>query len=178
MSRTLFLVSAVLLAMSIARARTVLWQIGVFDGSSGEFNAAKDASLGQARSEYAGPAESPVYFVGRSNARTDWYAFQPGTSNGKAGFRRHPFTIEFRHDQLPDGSYTLRLALLAYSPRLPWLEVSVNGHTGWFYQRPKLSYEAGDPWVFYLPFYAAAEIRCEIPPEYLVQGVNRIDESC
>jgi alpha-mannosidase len=152
----------------------VLWQIGRFDESSGEFLGQDGASALHQASAYSDTAKNPVFVVGRSDPATDWLPFQPGTSNGKAGYRRHPFTIRFDLKDIPSGTYLLDLALLAYSPRLPWLEIAINGHHSWFYQHPKLAYSAGEEAVFYLPYYSTARIQCELPARYLVKGTNTL----
>lgn len=144
-------------------AAQTLWQIGKFDQSSAEF---------QKPPTEIDSAQDPVFVIGHSIAATGWWAFQPGTANGKAGYRPHPFTIRFGLNSPPSGDYLLDIALLAYSPRLPWLEISINGYRGWFYQHPKLAYSAGDEAVFYLPYYSTAEIRCQLPRQYLKRGEN------
>ncbi len=148
-----------------AKAETV-WTIGTFDESSAEFSSAKV--------DYANPSTDPVFVIGKSDVSREWLAFQPGTINAKAGSRQHPFTIRFELPDVPTGSYRLNLSLLAYSPRLPWLEVAINGHKGWFYQHPKLTYSGGDQWVFYLPYYSTANVQCELPVRYLVKGTNTL----
>ena len=70
-----------------------LWQVGTFDESSQEFKAGGI--------DYSNPAQDPVFTVGKSDPATDWYAYQPGSANGKAGFRPHPFTVKF---DLPNAS--------------------------------------------------------------------------
>jgi len=100
--------------------------------------------------------------------------FQPGTANARAGAREHPFVIRFDLSRPPTGTYTLKVALLAYSPRLPWLDISINGHRAWLYQQPRLAYSAGDQAVFYLPYYSTAEIECEVPTDFLVRGSNNL----
>jgi alpha-mannosidase len=161
-------------APSLVAATETIWQIGAFDESSAEFTTHRDAATGKFEFDYSDPAKDPVFVVGKSEAAKDWLPFQPGTSNGRTGYRRHPFTIRFDLRERPVGSYTLDLALLAYSPRLPWIEVALNGHRAWVYQHPKLAYSAGDQWVFYLPYYSAARIRCELPAQYLVKGQNTL----
>jgi hypothetical protein len=156
-----------------AEASTV-WQIGTFNESSSDLSPVIDPVTGQRRIDYSNPAQDPVYTVGRSDATKEWFAFQPGTANGKAGYRPHPFTILFNLEDQPKGVYKLKLSLLAYSPRLPRLQVDINGHLGWFYQHPKLSYTAGDPWIFYLPHYSTAQIECELPARFLAKGPNRL----
>ena len=44
--------------------------------------------------------------------------------------RSRPFTVRFDVPQAPLAVYTLRLSLLADTPRLPLLELSVNGKRG------------------------------------------------
>ena len=144
------------------------WQIGEFDKSSAEFATHLSAA------EYADPSKDPVFVVGRSDPHSNWLPFQPGTSNGRAGFRRHPFSIRFQLTDVLAGNYKLDIALLAYSPRLPWIELSLNGHTGWFYQHPKLAYSGGDQAVFYLPYYSTAHLECYLPSHYLKRGENEI----
>jgi alpha-mannosidase len=150
------------------RGIQTLWQIGTIDQSSGEFATHYSAPA------YSDAAKDPVFVIGRSNVATDWLPFQPGTTNGKAGYRRHPFTIRFDLDKIPRGRYRLDIALLAYSPRLPRIEIDINGHRGWFYQHPKLAYSAGDEAVFYLPYYSTATVECELSARYLVKGTNTL----
>ena len=155
-------------------AKEIIWQIGVFDESSSEFSGDVDPVTDQRRIDYSNPAQDPVFVVGRSDPARDWFAFQPGSSNGRAGYRLHPFTIQFELPEAPQGAYTLKIALLAYAPRLPKLQVEINGHRGWFYQHPKLAYSAGDQWVFYLPYYSTDLIQFQIPTRFLHQGTNRL----
>ena len=54
----------------------------------------------------------------------------------------------------------------SYTPRVPRLEVSVNGRRAWFYQHPKLVYIA--------PRYAVATITTDIPTPLLNQGSNKL----
>ena len=140
---------------------TVLWQIGKFDGSSYEFH-------------HGVPASDPVFVVGKSDASQDWYSIQPGTSNGKSGFRPHPFTVKFELPQPPRGLYTLELSLLVYSGRLPALDVSVNGHRGRFFQHPVLDY-SGTEWPgHFIPHYSKTSMSFDLPIRCLQQGTNTL----
>lgn len=168
-----FLVS-VFFATALGASAETLWQIGVFNDSSAEFSGHLDPVTGKSTADYTDPSKDPAFIVGRSNYVKDWLPYQPGTINGRAGYRRHPFTVQFDLTEPPAGVYTLRLALLAYSPRLPWLEVEINGHRGWFYQHPKLAYTGGDQSVFYLPDYSTAQVACELPMRFLVKGTNKL----
>jgi hypothetical protein len=127
----------------------IIWQIGVFDRSSAEFSPIIDPTSGERRIDYGALGKDPVFVVGQSDPARDWFSFQPGSATGGAGYRPHPFTIQFVLAESPSSRYRLRLALLAYSARLPVLEVSINGHRGWYLQEPKLDYEAGDQAVFF-----------------------------
>jgi hypothetical protein len=105
-----------------------LWQVGTFDESSQEFKAGGI--------DYSNPAQDPVFTVGKSDPATDWYAYQPGSANGKAGFRPHPFTVKFDLPNVPKGVFSLKAGLLAYMARLPRLQIEMNGHRGLFYLHP------------------------------------------
>src|SRR5258705_11390807 len=84
-----------------SQSRT-LWQIGIFNASSGEFRS-QDI-------DYADPKSDPVYVVGKSSQQ-DWLRFQPGPANGMTGGRLHPFTIQFSLSDTPRGIYRLKLAI-------------------------------------------------------------------
>jgi hypothetical protein len=155
---------------------SVLWQIGVFDDSAHEFNLGIDPESGRPTAhpiDYTDPADNPVFVVGKSDPM-DWYAYQPATSNGKAGFRAHPFTIQFDLPEKPKGLFTLKLSLLDYTPRLPRLEVNVNGHRGLFYQHPILNYSGGDTANLFIPHYSKATITCDLPTDFLQRGTNKL----
>ena len=151
------------LASARAASETV-WQIGIFDEASIEF---------VKQINYANPASDPVYVVGKSVATKDWPGYQPGSANGQAGYRPHPFSIEFALPQDPNGLYVLKLAFLVDTPRIPHLQVDINGHSSWFYLQPKLNYKAGDP-TGNSPTYASDTITVELPTEYLQQGTNKL----
>ncbi len=76
------------------------------------------------------PAQDPVFNVGKSDPAKDWYAYQPGSGNGRAGFRPHPFTVKFDLSTAPQGVFSLKVGLLAYMARLPRLQIEINGHRG------------------------------------------------
>ncbi len=144
-----------------------LWQIGTFDYSPFEFSHGRQ-----------GPRRFPegelVYVIGKSNPGKDWPAFQPGSTNGQAGFKRHPYTIQFDLPSVPKGLVTLKASLLVESPNVPSLEVEINGHRGLYYQHPKLNYVGGDGGIVVGPIGSADTIIAEIPPEFLVRGTNKL----
>ena len=143
-----------------------LWQVGSFDESSHEFKAEEI--------DYSDPAQDPVFTVGKSDTAKDWYAFQPGSGNGKAGFRPHPFTVKFDLPSAPQGVFSLKIGLLAYMARLPGLQIEINGHRGWFYLHPKLNYTGGDINSIFVPIYSYGTIVAEFPAQFLVRGSNKV----
>ncbi len=147
---------------ALARDRTI-WQIGLFDQSSHEFNH---------RAPTQNRDYNPVYTVGISVAR-DWPSRQPGSENDSQGTRPHPFTILFNLSSPPKGAYRLSVSALLYNPRTPHLEVSINGKTGVYYFQPKLSYYPGDP-AFWSPIYAADQLTIDLPTSALHMGENKL----
>ncbi len=162
---------ALLFSQPALAASQLVWQVGKFDRSSLEFTLrnppAPQPGAGQAQSDV-------VYVVGRSRAETDWPAFQPGSSNGKQGYRPHPFAIRFDLPSRPGGTYSLKVGLLVECPRVPLLEVAINGHRGVFYQHPELDYSGGDVSSAFLPNYSADTIVAELPTDFLRQGTNEL----
>jgi len=152
-------------------ASKAVWQIGKFDQASGEFN------HGEVRPPIlaAGHPKSDVlYIVGKSNPATDWPAFQPGSANGSAEFRPHPYTIQFDLPETPRGLYTLRVALLVETPRVPRLQVEINAHRALLFQHPTLNYAGGDVGSVFLPAYSADTIAVDLPTSYLKKGTNEL----
>lgn len=171
--RWLLIVLLMACALNLHAASSTLWQIGTFDKSSREFAQGVSPTRGGAL-DYSNPADDPVYVIGKSEPGKNWLAFQPGSSNGKAGHREHPFTIKFSLSGTFRGVYTFTAALLAYAPRVPVLDVSINGRHGWFYQHPILNYDAGDLGSVFAPRYSTATIAFDFPASYLKSGENQI----
>jgi hypothetical protein len=151
---------------TVQAASQKLWQVGTFDESSQEFKAEGI--------DYANPAQDPVFIVGRSDPAKDWYAYQPGSGNGAAGFRPHPFTVKFDLSSAPQGVFSLKVGLLEYMPRTPRLQIEINGHRGWFYLHPKLNYAGGDTASVFVPTYSYGTITAEFPLQFLVRGSNSL----
>ena len=141
----------------------IVWQIGKFDHSSAEFNGPGALNFGN---NYP---QSPVMFIaGKSNATTDWPSFQPGTSNGKAGHRAYPYTIEFDLSTVPKGLYVLKVGFIAPdSGRLSILQVDINQHLGLAYQHPQFHDVPGSK-------YWDDTVEIELPTAALKQGKNKL----
>ena len=163
---SLFLLAACVFPPTLQAATQKVWQIGTFDESSQEFKAAGI--------DYLNPAQDPVFNVGKSDPAKDWYAYQPGSGNGRAGFRPHPFTVKFDLSTAPQGVFSLKVGLLAYMACLPRLQIEINGHRGLFYLHPKLNYAGGDKNSVFVPIYSYGTIAAEFPSTYLVRGSNRL----
>jgi alpha-mannosidase len=158
-------VVAIMLLTRAWAADTLIWRIGTFDYSSSEF-----------RSEgvdYSDAKLAPVYRVGQSKDAEDWWRFQPGPANGMTGGREHPFTVLFDLEQPPRGVYRFTIAVLYETPRLSYLKLSVNGHTGNFYFHPTLDYRAGDWEGTFVPQTSWDKKTIELPAEWFHQGENR-----
>src|SRR5260370_15173060 len=140
-----------------------LVKIGTFDRSSGEFKS-QDIN-------YADPKSDPVFGVGQSRDK-DWYRFQPGPANGIAGGRLHPFTVKFVLNDAPLGVYRLKLAILYETPRLSFLKLDVNGHSGFFYFHPQLDFRAADWEGTFVPQTSIDEKTISIPAAWLWKGEN------
>ena len=167
----LFVAATICFCPHASAASEVVWQIGKFDRSSLEF------TLREAPAPKPGAVKTQsdvVYVIGKSQAETDWPGFQPGSSNGKAGYRPHPYAIQFDLPSAPRGLYTLKVALLVESPRVPRLEVAINGHRALYFQHPVLDYSGGDVTNVFLPNYSADTITAELPTNFLRQGTNEL----
>ena len=162
-SAILFAILAVAAPAMLHAADRSLWKIGEFNASSGEFRS-QDI-------DYASPNSDLVYVVGQSENK-DWYRFQPGPANGMSGGRLHPFTIRFSLPAAPRGVYHLKIAMLYETPRLSFLKLKVNGHTGYFYFHPKLDFHAGDWEGTFVPQTSTDEKTIAIPAAWLRRGEN------
>ena len=168
----LFALAVVICACPGAGAASgVVWQIGKFDQSSSEFKQGDVqppvVAEGHARSDV-------LYIVGKSNPATGWPAFQPGSSNGSAGFRPHPYAIRFDLPETPQGLYTLKVALLVETPRLSRLQVEINGYRALLFQHPTLNYAGGDVSSAFEPAYSADTITVDLPTGSLKEGTNEL----
>lgn len=143
---------------------TVLWEIGKFNQSSLEF---------KARVDFNNPQDNPVFTVGQSSPDKDWPATQPGSENKSLGGRAHPYTILFDLAHAPQGGYSLTVAALLYSARVPNLMIELNGQKGLFYFDRKLSYYPGD-FGAYSPIYGGDELAMALPATALRQGQNKL----
>jgi hypothetical protein len=128
-----------------------IWHIGKFDESPVEFSAA---------------AKGPVTFdAGADDAAKDWPRSQ---MIGK------PSTITFSLGST-NGVYRLEIGALIEQPRIPAVQLTINGHRGIFYLHPKLSYSRSDFSYAFDPHESQCLLEIEIPQTYLAAGKNTIE---
>src|ERR1044071_9284455 len=133
-----------------------LWQVGEFDGSSDEFG-----------TQAAGP------FDAAGGQAKNWGATQQAVVEAK-GEGTAARRIRFELADAPNGIYRLRLGLIMTSPRLPVVQVEVNGRRGRFYQRPESYYKEGNVEPYIFPQYAIGSMTLDVPVEFLRRGANEI----
>ena len=145
-------------------ATKTLWQIGTFDCLSIEFKAEFDSS------SFSVNHSPPLYRVGQSEETKDWPGFHPGSANGVAGGREHPYTVIFSLKSPPQGTFTLKISTIHRTPRRPRLRVEINGRWGHFFFRPRLSYEFENPADASTPHYSYDTIDIDLPAGYFRVG--------
>jgi alpha-mannosidase len=167
-------VFAVLLAVMISftphttAAPKTVWQIGTFNESPSEF---KNAESGFSGVPYP---TNVLYTVGSSTPGADWEARQMGLASLQAGGHPRPYTIRFDWDELPQGTYILKIGLLSEFAAIGQLEIEINGHAGLFYLHPKRNYSGGTREMVTSPIAAAETIRVDLPARYFKKGTNNL----
>jgi alpha-mannosidase len=147
----------ILAGSALGQGRPV-WKIGEFNGSSSEFTGP--------------PSQSGVFVVSQSQPK-EWAASQQAVvpeKIGGAAARR----IQFELQDAPLGVYRLKLGLIMFTPRVPVVELNVNGHRGRFYQRPEVDYQEGNLEGAILPQYGIGSLTMNIPAAFLKQGRNEV----
>jgi alpha-mannosidase len=156
---SLALLAAAAAGLPLRSQETTVWRIGTFDHSSAEFS----GRVG---------SQPVVVDAGAPDAARNWPASQAGSLNARSGPQTHARTIRFRMSEAPGGSYALDLAIMAGNPRLPRLELELNGAQATAYIDRRLSYHAegrADS-----PICAEARERIPIPASALRQGDNEL----
>lgn len=149
-------------AQGTTSSAATVWQVGTFDGSSGEFAA-------------GAPSGPLTYTVGTDLPRHAWYGYAASAFAGKATTAETaPRTIAFTLDGAPAKAYRLRVSLIIEQSSVPALRVGINGRTGLFYLHPKLDYAMGDMTAAFDPAYSRAEVEVDFPGAWLKSGRNEI----
>jgi hypothetical protein len=146
----LFLLLAISTPSASAEPTTV-WEIGKYDQSYQEFAPA--------------PRDHVFYRTGQSDWTKDW----PGTQEVGSTYE-----VQFDLKEPPQGVFLLKLSILTYLPRIPVLQLQINGHKGFFYLHPKLSYHFYNSLSAMDPQSSSDALTIGIPAEYLIMGSNKI----
>jgi hypothetical protein len=157
------LVLATWAAASAHGAESLIWKLGEADRSDHEFTASPDPQR----------AEPPVVRIGDGAAVRNWPRYHPGSGNG--GFGGHPYTFTLVFDlAAPKGVYSLELSLLFRQPRVPTVEVAVNGRRGRFDFDPDPMFELGSGDDQFNPIRSVARRRLALPARLFRAGENRL----
>ena len=110
-------------------AEQLLWSIGAADGRSLDLI-----------DNYKEPhmLDDVVWRVSSGDQKIvqQWPSYHPSEADPEAGYRLHPRAIVFDLDHEPTGTYRLCIHYLVIAPRLPYLEIDLNGVVGRAYLRP------------------------------------------
>ena len=146
-------------SLALSAGEITVWRIGNFDHTAAEFNG-RDAN------------QAVVVDADAPDAARHWPGSQAGSLNVSSGPQSHSRTIHFRLKEIPRGWFVLDFAIMAGNPRVPHLELDLNGTPASGYLDRRLSYQAegrADS-----PICAEARIRLPIPSGALRQGENTL----
>ncbi len=136
-----------------------VWHIGSFDHTAAEFS-------GRA-------GDQPVIVdADAPDAARRWPASQSGTLNAESAPQSHTRLVRFHLAGPPSGTYVLDFAILAGNPRVPRLDLDLNGTPGTAYLDRALSYHAegrADS-----PINAESRVTVLVPAVALRQGANEL----
>ncbi len=105
-----------------------------------------------------------------------WPMYHPSEADPEAGYRLHPYTILFNRAGEPAAAYCLRIQYLVIAPRLPYLEIDINGCIGRAYLRPAPS-QSGEIRLMaglHTTIYAEGSAEVVIPGSLLRHGENQL----
>lgn len=158
----LFLTSSLLTGFATEKT---LWRLGEPDHSDHEF----------ASGNIPHSAEGLVIHIGNGNEAKQWPRFHPGSGNGATGGRPYRYTLEFELPSgLPAGTFYLDLSLLFRQPRVPALELEINGHRGRYYFEPEPMFELGAVEDEFNVTRSAARRKIALPATLFQPGENRL----
>ena len=145
-----------------ATGSDVVWRIGAFDRSSGEF-------------AQGSPTQPVSYLIGQDQPATNWYAYAPSFyPGGQSDSSAAPRAIVFSIAGNPERAYRLVVSIMIDHSSVPALGVSINGRRGLFYLHPRLDYAMGDMVAAFYPAYSHAQVEVDFPGAWLHSGRNTI----
>jgi hypothetical protein len=161
-------VAAVLLVFQSAAApavERVVWQLGAPDRSEHEFTTSPDARTNR----------DVLVRIGSGRETREWPKFHPGSGNGAFGGRPYRFILSFDlPSPAPTGVFYLDLSLLFRQPRVPALEVDINGHRGRYYFDPDPMFELGATEDEFDAIRSVQRRKIALPARFFQPGENRL----
>ncbi len=159
------LLLSTLLQLPLRAAPTIVWKMGEPDRSDHEFTAWPST-------REQGPI---VVSISNGTEMKHWPKFEPGSGNGAYGGRPHRFTLTFQlPDTTPKGVFYLDLSLLFRQPRVPLLELDINGHHGRYYFRPHPMFDLGSVSDEFNPIRSFQRRKIALPAAFFRPGENRL----
>ena len=148
----------------------LLWSIGSADGRSADLLDNYKAP------DLLGGVVWRVPRAGETLGRQLWPLYHPSEADPEAGYRPHPYAIEFAIDGEPAPAYALRIQYLAIAPRLACLEIDIHGSVGRAYPRPRPS-QSGEIRLLsglHTTIYSDGDMEVIVPGKLLRRGENRM----
>jgi hypothetical protein len=144
---------------------TLVWKLGEADRSDHEFTASPDPATNR----------SVVVHIGSGKELQQWPKFHPGSGNGAFGGRPYRFTLVFDLPApQPQGVFYLDLSLLFRQPRVPALDLDINGHRGRFYFDPDPMFELGSVQDEFNATRSVQRRKLALPAAFFKAGENRL----
>lgn len=157
-------------SMTDKPAARLVWSIGSPDGRSAELvdTYRQPNLLGDVVWRAPGP--------GAVREKQAWPLFHPSEADPVAGYRAHPYTVEFPIEEETGSAYLLCIRYLVIAPRLAHLEIEVNGIRGLAYLRPVPSRSGAIrvPAGLHTSIYSEGTVEVVIPGVLLHRGTNRL----
>ncbi len=150
---------ALLAAPTLPAVETTVWRLGKFDHTSAEFQGRETDT-------------PPVIDANAPDGAAHWPARQAGSRNLKEGSRAHARVVRFALQEPPSGIYTLSLAVLVGNPRVPRLELDLNGTPASVYLDRRVTYLAEGRQDS--PINGEARARITVPAPLLRPGENEL----
>jgi alpha-mannosidase len=106
-----------------------------------------------------------------------WPLFHPSEADPDFGYSVRPYTIRFNLNDEPAGSYKFRVHYLIIAPRLAYIEMKVNGTSGFAYLKPSPS-QSGEINLhsgLHTTIYSDGVVEVTVPAKLLKKGENVIN---
>ncbi len=103
-----------------------------------------------------------------------WPSFHASPADPDGGYADHTYTVRFEMEK--PQPCTLRLAVIASTPRLPDIRIDINGHTGMLYPYPTPSREAEikPAQALHAAIYSRDELTVALPAGLFLAGENTL----